>query len=161
MALLLVILFVVAPLVELAVIIQVGSSIGALNTIGLLVLVSIVGAWLAKQQGIGVVRRIQAALNRGEMPSTELADGGLVLLAGALMIAPGFVSDALAVLLLLPPTRAVVRMPLLRYVSRRARVAVFPGRGYATTGRAGDVWDVDSWEEPPRPADRRELGDPT
>jgi UPF0716 protein FxsA len=159
MALLLVIVFLVAPLVELAVILQVAGSIGVPNTIGLLIAVSLLGAWLAKREGIGVLRRIQAALDRGEMPSTAVADGGLILLAGALMIAPGFVSDILAILLLLPPTRALVRGPLLRYVSRRGRLGVVSHM--RTGGRRGtvDVWDVESWEQTPRSGVRGELGD--
>jgi len=163
MALLLVALFVIAPLVELAVIVQVAGSIGVLDTIGLLVLVSVVGAWLAKRQGGGVLRRIQASLDRGEMPSTHMVDGGLVLLAGALMIAPGFVSDALAILLLLPPTRALVRRPLLRYVARRGRLTVLSGgrdRRWTSAGAGGDdVWDAESWELPPQTPRRGELGD--
>jgi UPF0716 protein FxsA len=165
MALFLVLVFVVAPLVELAVIVQVAGTIGAFNTIGLLVVVSLVGAWLARREGIGVVRRIQAALDRGRMPSAEVADGGLILFAGALMIAPGFVSDALAILLLLPPTRALVRGPLMRYVARRSPVTVMSGAGRRGGGPrpggadADDVWDVESWEEPPTPRTRGELGD--
>jgi UPF0716 protein FxsA len=169
MALLLVIVFLVAPLVELAVIIQVAGSIGAFNTIGLLIAVSLVGAWLAKREGISVVRRIQAALDRGDAPSTEVVDGGLILLAGALMIAPGFVSDVLAILLLLPPTRALARGPVLRYVSRKGRMAVVSGMGAYGGGRSAggrgagdvDVWDVESWEESSSSPRRGELGDPT
>jgi UPF0716 protein FxsA len=164
MALLLVIVFLVAPLVELAVIISVADSIGVLNTVGLLILVSLVGAWLARREGAGVLRRIQTALGRGEMPSTEVADGGLILLAGALMIAPGFVSDVLAILLLLPPTRAAVRVPLLRYAARKGLFAV-GSRGAGGSGRWGagrvdvDVWDVESWEDTPRTPPRGQLGD--
>jgi UPF0716 protein FxsA len=170
MALLLVIVFLVAPLVELALIVQVASTVGIPNTIGLLVAVSLVGAWLARREGIGVLRRIEAALRRGEMPSKEVADGGLILLAGALMIAPGFISDVLAILLLLPPSRAVVRGIVLGYVARRGTIAVtsrFGGYGAGagrirTNGRSNghrDVWDVDSWEEPPHTPPRGELGD--
>ncbi len=165
MALLLVIVFLVAPLVELAVIITVADSIGAFNAIGLLIGVSLVGAWLARRQGAGVLRRIQAALSRGEMPSKEVADGGLILLAGALMIVPGFVSDVGALVLLLPPTRAVVRVPLLRYAARKGLFAVGStgaGRG-AGRWRASrvdvDVWDVESWEDTPRTPPRGQLGD--
>jgi UPF0716 protein FxsA len=164
MALLLFVIFIVAPLVELAVIVQVSHVLGVFNTIGLLVAVSLVGAWLAKREGTGVLRRIQTALDRGEVPSKEVADGGLILLAGALMIAPGFISDCLAVLLLLPPTRALVRVPLLRFVSRRGRVLIGGGPGthwhgtYRSNGRT-EVWDVESWEEPPRREPRGELED--
>lgn len=164
MALLLFVIFIVAPIVELAVIVQVAHVLGVFNTIGLLVAVSLVGAWLAKRQGAGVLRRIQTALDRGEVPSKEVADGGLILLAGALMIAPGFISDCLAVLLLLPPTRALVRVPLLRFVSRRGRVLIGGGPGmhwhgtYRSNGHT-EVWDVESWEEPPRREPRGELED--
>ncbi|HEX6567651.1 MAG TPA: FxsA family protein [Acidimicrobiales bacterium] len=160
MALLLVLVFLVAPLVELAVIIQVGASIGALNTVGLLVAVSLVGAWLATREGLGVLRRIQAALDQGRLPDTEVADGGLILLAGALMIAPGFISDAVAILLLLPPTRALVRVPLMRWVARRGPLTVtrMTARRGPAPG-AGDVWDVESWETTPRSPTRGELGE--
>jgi UPF0716 protein FxsA len=171
MALLLVLLFLVAPLVELAVIVQVASTIGVLDTIGLLILMSLVGAWLARREGLGVLGRIQAALDQGRMPSAEVADGALILLAGALMIAPGFVSDALAILLLLPPTRALARRPLIRAVSRRSRMTMMSSRGMSGRGMSGDrvpgergarddVWDVDSWEEPPTPRTTGELGGP-
>ncbi len=123
MTLFLLLVFVVAPLVELAVIVQVAGALGVLNTIGLMVLMSLLGAWLAKREGLGVLRRIQAALDRGDLPNREVADGGLILLAGALMIAPGFISDCLALLLLFPPTRALVRGPVLRLAA-----APRPGR---------------------------------
>jgi len=161
MALFLVLVFLVAPLVELAVIIQVAGSIGALNTIGLLIAVSLVGAWLAKHQGLGVLRRIQVALDRGEMPSSEVADGGLVLLAGALMIAPGFVSDAVALLLLLPPTRAVVRVPLMRWIVRRGPVTVVSRVSARRSPGSTEVWDVESWESTPDASARGELRDPS
>lgn len=163
MALLLFALFVVAPIVELAVIVQVAGAVGALNTVGLLIAVSIVGAWLAKREGLGVLRRIQAALDQGRMPSREVADGGLILLAGALMIAPGFISDCVALLLLVPPTRALVRAPLLAYVARRGSVTVMSnwGRAGGTRRRSTtEVWDVESWEDPPPSRARGELGDP-
>jgi UPF0716 protein FxsA len=146
-------LFVVAPLVELAVIVQVAVNIGVLPTIVLLVAVSIVGAWLAKREGTAVLERIQLSLNRGELPNKEVADGGLILLAGALMIAPGFISDCLALVLLFPPTRALVRVPIVRAFMRRGRViasSAWTTRGGGAT--ATTVWDVDSWEDPPRPA---------
>jgi UPF0716 protein FxsA len=170
MALLLVLIFLVAPLVELAVIVQVAGTLGVPNTIGLLVVVSVLGAWLAKREGVGVLRRIQAALDRGQLPSREVADGGLILLAGALMVTPGFISDCLALLLLFPPTRAAVRGPLVRAVARRGRVAMVTrmgSKGPAWSGRRrapggdGDVWDAESWEEPPRSPTRGELGDRT
>ena len=159
MALLLVVLFVVAPLVELAVIVQVSGALGVLNTLGLLIAVSILGAWLAKREGLSVLQRIQSALDQGRLPSRDVVDGGLILLAGSLMIAPGFISDCLALLLLIPPTRALARGPLLRYVTRRGRVAMASWGGPSARGASTTtVWDVESWEDPPPSSTRGELG---
>jgi UPF0716 protein FxsA len=112
-------LFLVVPIAELAVLIRVGQWIGVVNTIGVLILVSVVGAWLAKREGLGVLRRIQCQLELGQMPGVELVDGFLVLLAGVLLITPGFLSDILGILLLLPPIRAAVRRLLRRRFAQR------------------------------------------
>ncbi len=119
---LLVVLFLVVPIAELAVILQVGHAIGVFNTLALLILVSVVGAWLAKREGLGVLRRMQRAVQAGRVPGTELIDGFLILLAGALMITPGFLTDIVAILLLLPPVRAVVRRELRRRFARRSEI---------------------------------------
>jgi UPF0716 protein FxsA len=115
---LLVLVFIVVPAVELFVIIQVGHEIGAINTIGLLLLMGVAGAWLVKREGVGVLRRIQRVSAAGGIPTRELADGFLILCGGALMLLPGFVSDLLGLALLLPPVRAVIRpLVLRRFVS--------------------------------------------
>lgn len=115
--------FLVLPIVELYVIVQVAQGVGILSTIGLLVLISAAGAWLCRREGLGVLRRIRDALDRYEIPTRELVDGGLVLFAGALMLTPGFVTDCLALLLLLPPTRVPVRSAVLRALRRRGAAA--------------------------------------
>ena len=117
---LLAVAFLVVPLLELYVIIQVGSAIGALNTIGLLIAVSLVGGWLMKREGTSVVRRVQASLAAGIVPATEVIDGFLILLGGALMLTPGFLTDVAGLGLLLPPVRAVVRRVLRRRFTMRA-----------------------------------------
>ena len=119
-AALLAVAFLVVPLLELFVIIQVGSAIGALNTIGLLVVVSVVGGWLMKREGLAVIRRVQDSLHAGIVPATEVVDGFLILLGGALMLTPGFLSDVVGLGLLLPPVRAVVRRILRRRFTMRA-----------------------------------------
>lgn len=116
---LLALVFLVLPIIELAVIIQVGQSIGVLNTIGLLLLVSFVGAWLVKREGLGVWTRFQRQVEMGVVPGREIADGVLVMLAGALLISPGFVTDVLGILLLLPPVRAAIRSAALYRVGRK------------------------------------------
>jgi UPF0716 protein FxsA len=123
-------LFLVVPIAELAVIITVAAEIGVLETIAALIVISVVGAWLAKREGLGVLRRLQAALRQHRVPTTEVVDGALILFAGALMLTPGFLTDLLALLLLIPPTRAGVRGLLMRRL--RARVSV-------------GVIDADSW----------------
>ena len=111
--------FIIVPILELAVIIQVGSSVGVLPTLGLLIVVSIVGAWLVKFQGMGVLMRMRQQLAQGKMPTDELMNGVLILVAGALMLTPGFLTDALGLSLLIPPIRAAIRQMLARRFTRR------------------------------------------
>lgn len=106
---LLFVVFLVVPILELWVIIEVGQRIGVLPTIAILIGVSIAGTWLLKQQGVATWRRLQANLGQGRMPTDEVIDAALILFGGALLLTPGFLSDALGLVLLIPPTRAGVR----------------------------------------------------
>ena len=115
-------IFLLVPLAELYVIIQVGQAFGALNTIGLLILVSAAGAWLAKREGMGVWRRFQRQVESGAVPGKEIADGVMILFAAALLMTPGFLTDLLAISLLLPPVRAAIRTIVLRRAARRAGI---------------------------------------
>jgi UPF0716 protein FxsA len=181
---LLILLFIVVPIIELAVFVQVADLVGVGTALALVVLFSFGGAWLMKQQGLSVWRRAQAQLQAGELPTNELVNGILILFAGALMLTPGFATDVLGIFLLLPPTRALVRTALLRRYERRIRAAFgVPGGapfgpsaagGFATrrvfTGPAsmGDVYDVREVDTDPSPrppsgpsgrrTDRPELG---
>jgi UPF0716 protein FxsA len=112
--LLLLFLFVVVPILEIYVIIQVGQAIGALWTIALLIADSIIGSVLMRSQGRAAWRRFQLALAEGRMPAREVLDGVLVIFGGAFLLTPGFCSDIVGALLLLPPTRAVIRRMLMR-----------------------------------------------
>lgn len=138
---LLLLLLIVAPLVELYVLIQVGQEIGALWTIALLLVASIVGSLLLRSQGRAVWRRFRAALAAGRPPARETVDGALVLLGGALMLAPGFVSDLVGILLLVPPTRTFARRGVLRHARSRLLLAFAGG---APSGRSRQDYDVDS-----------------
>ena len=131
------VLFLVLPVAELAVILQVADGIGVPETILVLLVVSAVGGWLCKREGLGVLRRIQRALEAHQLPTRELADGGFILLAGALLVTPGFISDLLGILLLLPPTRAVFRAVLLTTLARRARISVVGGFTRSGAPRGG------------------------
>ncbi len=117
---------VVLGIVEVTVIIQVGRAIGAVNTVGLLILVSVVGAMIVKWQGLSALRRAFTDVEARRVPGNALADGALLAGAGALLIVPGFVTDAFGLLLLVPPVRFGVRQVLRRRWSRRF-VASPPG----------------------------------
>lgn len=147
MGFLILLLLVALPLIELAVIIQVGATIGALDTIGLLILFTLVGGWLAKREGLGIVDRMRRAQEAGEVPSKELTDAALVLLAGGLFMFPGFVTDVLGVLLLVPPIRIGVRTVVLRQLRARGDLIVVRSGGQVYED---GIWEADSWEEPPR-----------
>jgi UPF0716 protein FxsA len=131
MPLLLVLTFVIVPLVELAVILQVGQLIGPWWTIALLVVDSIIGAWLLKREGARAWRAFRDALGAGRWPGDEVTQGGLVIVGGTLLLTPGFVTDGLGLLLLLPPTRA----GLSRLI--RARFTPMPVHAYRTARSAG------------------------
>jgi len=133
----LVLLFVLVPLAELYVIIQVGHAFGALNTVALLIAVSAVGAWLVKREGVSVWRRFQHQIQSGAVPGREIADGVMILFAGALLLSPGFLTDVLGVFLLLPPVRSAVRATVLRRAARRAGVFRLPGSRGPLRGRHG------------------------
>jgi UPF0716 protein FxsA len=109
-----ILLLVVIPLIEIYALVQVAHVIGWGAALLLMLLVSVVGGWLVKREGISVWRRLQDQLRRGEPPGREVLDGILVLTAGALLLVPGFVTDTIGLLLLVPPVRAVVRAVLSR-----------------------------------------------
>ena len=128
--------FIVVPLVEIYVLIQVGQAIGAWWTILILVADSILGTWLIRREGGRAWRALQTALNSGRMPARELADGALILIGGTLMLTPGFVSDAFGILLILPFTRPVARRLLTTVVARR--LLVVPRRRNPRGGGPGN-----------------------
>ncbi len=112
-------LVVLTAIVEIAAIIEVGRQIGVVNTIGLLILVSVVGAAIVKAQGLALLRRAVTDVEARRVPGPALVDGALLAAAGGLLLVPGFVTDGIGLLLLLPPVRVGVRRRLLRRWSRR------------------------------------------
>jgi UPF0716 protein FxsA len=128
---LLLVLFIVVPIAELAIIIQVGEAIGVLPTIALLILDSILGSMLMRSQGRRAWLRFNEALRAGRAPAREVLDGALILFGGALLLTPGFISDLFGAALLLPPSRAVIRRIAGRRLLQRMTVSMTT----ATTGR--------------------------
>jgi UPF0716 protein FxsA len=147
---LLIVLFIVVPLLELYVILQVGEAIGVLPTIAILIADSILGSVLMRSQGRIAWQRFNLAVAEGRVPAREAIDGVLVVFGGALLLTPGFVTDIFGLLLLLPFTRPLLRRLLVRrFAARMVASARMPGRP-----RDRDRgWDVDgtATEVDPRP----------
>jgi len=145
----LVALFILVPLAELYVIFQVGDAIGIVWTIALLAADSLIGSLLLRTQGRAVWKRFNETLGTGRMPHREVIDGVLVIFGGAFLITPGFITDILGVILLLPPTRAIVRRIVVRRLGRRVVVGVTD-----RAGRPPRDYDVEStaseYDPPPR-----------
>ena len=137
----LVLIFIVVPIAELYVIIQVGEAIGVLPTIALLIADSVLGSWLMRAQGRAAWRRFNAAVAAGRPPAREVLDGVLIIFGGAFLLTPGFLTDVLGLFLLLPPTRALVRRLIVRHFSGRVVTTVF-GRG-AGAGASNGRYDVE------------------
>ncbi|WP_139983415.1 FxsA family protein [Nocardioides litoris] len=133
----LVLAFVVVPLAEIYVLIQVGQVIGAWWTIVLLVADSILGSWLIKREGGRAWRALREALETGRMPDRELADGALILIGGTLMLSPGFVTDVFGIAAILPVTRPLLRRVLARAVARRLAAAPAGPGPFGPFGPAG------------------------
>ncbi|MCO5972289.1 FxsA family protein [Actinoallomurus soli] len=113
------IVFLLIPVLEIYVIIQVGELIGGWPTVALLLAESVLGAWIIRREGRRAWRALKETLGGGRMPDRELADAGLVLVGGALLLTPGFVTDFFGFLFVLPFTRPLVRRLLSRYAERR------------------------------------------
>jgi UPF0716 protein FxsA len=128
-------LFVVLPVIEIYVIIQIGQTIGAWWTVLLLIADGILGSWLMKHEGTRAWRALREALDHGRMPARELADGALILVGGTLLLTPGFVSDAAGLFLVLPFTRPVARGALTRFLTRKFLSG--PGAPGFAAGRRG------------------------
>lgn len=140
---LLVLVFIVVPLLELAIIVQVGQLVGTAWTILALLGVSLAGAWLVRREGTRAWSRFRTALASGRVPTAEVLEGALVLFGGALLLTPGFATDAVGLALMVPPVRALVATTLRRRLGARLTVTSLGGGG----------------TRPPRPAPARPRDD--
>lgn len=129
--------FLLVPLLELYVLIQVGSEIGAINTIALCIFTAALGAFLLRLQGIETLNRVQARINEGEMPATDVVEGFILLISGVLLLTPGFVTDILGFLCLVPGLRTRIAISLLARLVVRQR----HGNGPDTIIVEGEFWD--------------------
>lgn len=130
--------FIAIPILEMYLLIQVGSRIGALPTIGLVVLTATIGIWLLRMQGLATLARLQSRLNQGEIPGQELLEGIVLLVGGALLLTPGFFTDGLGFVCLLPG----LRKPLAEWLIRRGMIGAINingggGPNYQETNQHG------------------------
>ncbi|NDH97273.1 MAG: hypothetical protein EBZ17_07420, partial [Actinobacteria bacterium] len=130
------ILFLVVPILEIWVLIQAAEVVGGVNAIALMILISAAAAFLVRREGLGLLMRFQQRVNAGELPTKELLDGLLVAMAGALMLTPGFVTDAVGLLCLLRPSRAIIRTVLIARFGSRMMVT---GPGFGGAPLLGQV----------------------
>ncbi len=143
MPLLLIVLFIVVPIAELYVIIQVGQAIGIWPTLALLLADALLGSFLLKHQGRGAWRRFNEALAQRRFPGKEVVDGLLIVIGGTLLLTPGFLTDVVGLLLLIPPTRAIVRSVLRRFTIGRFVVVGMAGGRAPGPGATGPNRDYD------------------
>lgn len=179
----LVFLFIGMPLIEIAVFIQVGGEIGVWPTIGATILTALAGSLLLRAQGLAALMRARAQMDQGQLPAREMFEGVCLVLAGALLLVPGFVTDTIGLLLFVPPVREVLRHMIGKYLANKAArgearifvdgVEVGPGRRPGPgpgsgagrgTGRGGvidgDYRDVSDDDDSNNGADdgRRRIG---
>ena len=115
----LIMIFVLTPIIELFLLIEIGQRIGTLNVIGLVVITGVVGAYLAKWQGLSVLRKLQTNLRNGILPTNQMFDGVLILAGGVLLITPGVLTDISGLILLIPYTRTWTKEQLKNWLKRR------------------------------------------
>ncbi|MBA2173353.1 membrane protein FxsA [Halobacillus locisalis] len=108
----------IVPALEIGVLIWAGNWMGPWWVILLIILTGVIGAWLAKQQGLETIRNVQNSMSTGQMPQDALLDGACILVGGAVLLTPGFITDAIGFLLLMPPTRAPIKRVLRKVITR-------------------------------------------
>jgi UPF0716 protein FxsA len=147
----LVLIFILVPLIDLIVLLRIGEVLGFWPTLALVLLMGMLGAALARHQGLQTLARINAEIAAGRLPTTPLADGALILLAAALLVTPGFLTDVLGVALLLPPVRRLFRAGLTRWFQRQIVVTGFspPGDSISNDTAPGNAgFDVPTAPRP-------------
>lgn len=112
-------LFTIIPVIELTILIKIGTLIGTLNTVLLVLFTAMAGAYLVRMEGMGVIYRFQQNMQEGRFPAEEILDGAMILVAGALLVTPGVATDIIGFLLVFPSSRRMIKISLRRYIERR------------------------------------------
>jgi len=125
----LLLLFVIVPIAEITLLIDIGSSIGVGKTILIVIFTAVLGAWLVRQQGFATLTKLQEETNAGRLPAMQLAEGVLLLFAGAVLLTPGFITDAVGFALLTPP----IRRALIAWVAKKGIIQAQSAHYKSTT----------------------------
>ena len=140
------------PIAEIAFFIEVGGRIGLWPTIGTIILTAMIGTFLLRQQGLATIQKVQLSLEENRLPLAEVFDGLCLLVAGVLLLTPGFVTDSFGFLLFFPPFRMLLRHALARYWSASGRIDIRTGAA-APPNQDGHTIEGDYVEINPKPAD--------
>ena len=132
-------LFTLVPVLELGLLIEIGSRVGALPTIAVVVATGVLGAWLARREGLRAMRGLQEAMARGEMPASPLVEGFMILVGGAFLVTPGVLTDLVGFALLIPRSRAQIKKWVVRAIEKRVRVHSTVVTSNAPLGPSGVV----------------------
>ena len=159
----LILLLVGVPLLELMLLIEIGGRVGTIPTIGLILLTGTLGAYLARRQGLAVLRQVQAETAAGRLPAGQLIDGLIILLAGALLVTPGLLTDLVGLFCLLPAGRRLIKARLRRWLERaiqtgRVKVSVDFSAGFGGPSTMRNVTPRERQPKPPSEALPRESG---
>ena len=137
MAIFLLAAFIAVPVIEIALFIQVGGWIGLWPTIAIVIVTAFAGTSLLRLQGLAVLQRVQESLGRNELPVGEVFNGLCLLVAGVLLLTPGFFTDALGFLLFVPAFRRIAGMAVWRWLARNGKVTMSAGSFGGSPGRSG------------------------
>lgn len=153
---LLLLVFIVVPLIEIGLFIEIGGVIGALPTIGLIILTAVIGVTLIRLQGMLTLARVREKLDRREIPAIDLIEGLILLVAAALLLTPGFFTDGVGFLVLAPGIRRTLATQLLKWLVARRRASVHRADGQTTVIIDGEVVEGQPKTKPPRGLKGRE-----
>ena len=112
-------LFTLIPVIELSLLIEIGSYIGILNTVIIVILTALVGAYMVRMEGMGVMYRIQKNMQEGQFPAEEMISGAMILVAGALLLTPGFFTDIIGFLMVIPLSRNYISNWIKKYIEKK------------------------------------------
>lgn len=133
---LLLLVFILVPVLELYLLLKVGGVIGALPTIAIVIVTAVIGTWLLRQQGMATLQRFQSNLGQGKLPAMEMIEGMVLLFGGALLLTPGFLTDAIGFLCLIPVTRQALIRWFMKYVKNHIQI-----RSVHMSGEQGDIYE--------------------